>query len=303
VDVDTRVLRYFVAIAERLSFTRAAKDLYVSQPVLSRQIKQLEDELGAALFERSGQGTGLTATGAELLPLARNLLKEWQETTRFVRSAAADETNILRVGFVVAGGGILAGRARGVLAARHPQLTLQPKRFDWGGEAEALRQGLADVAYLWLPADTAGLQFRVVARERRWVALATDHPLTSRAAVSINDLNDDRLMWTRKASREWVDWWAVNPRPDGSEPKWGPENDNIDEMLEHIATGSAIGIGSESMTSYYTHPGLAWRRITDIPPLRIALAWAEALPRACTTSATAIAEHRQPSRVRTSSWW
>jgi DNA-binding transcriptional LysR family regulator len=278
-DVDTRVLRYFIAVADRLSFTRAASDLYVSQPSLSRQIKRLEDELGAPLFERTGREVRLTEAGAELVPQARGLVREWQETTRRVRTAAAAEANVLRVGFVATGGGNLARRARAAFAADHPTVTLEPRRFDWGGEADALRDGLADVAFVWLPADTTGLHASVVATERRGVALGRGHRLTGRDEVSIMDLRDEPLMWTRSAAREWVDWWAVNPRPDGSAPVWGPENDNVEEMLEHVAGGAAIAIVGESMTTFYAHPDLTWRPITDIEPLRIALAWPRATVR------------------------
>lgn len=275
-DVDTRVLRYFVAVAERLSFTRAARELFVSQPALSRQIRQLEEELGVPLFVRTGRDIQLTRAGAALLPAARRLVLDWREAVRSARSAAAAEAAVLRVGFVATVGGGLARRARAVFAGEHPGVVVEPKRFDWGGEAEALRQGLANVAFLWLPTDTSGLRLRVVATEPRWVALARDHPLAARDAVGIADLAGEPLAWTRRAGREWVDWWAVNPRPDGSAPLWGPENDNVEEMLEHVAAGSAVCIAAESMASYYAHPELAWRPVVDIEPLRVAVAWAEA---------------------------
>ena len=82
-------------------------------------------------------------------------------------------------------------------------------------------------------------------------------------------------MWTRRAPRYWVDWWAVNPRPDGREPRWGPENENVEEMLEQVADGSAYCIVPASMTAFYGRPDLCWVPITDVDPLRIALAWRE----------------------------
>jgi DNA-binding transcriptional LysR family regulator len=269
-DVDTRVLRYFVAVAERLSFTEAARDLYVAQPSLSRQIRQLEQRLGADLFTRPD--VRLTAAGEQLLTAARRHLADWQHTTRLVRATAAADGNVLRFGFVVAGGGALARRARVAFAGR-TGATVEPKRFDWGGEAQALRDGLADVAFVWLPADLTGLHSETVATEERVVAVPATHPLVARQEVTISDLRDEPLVWTRKAPREWVDWWAVNPRPDGSAPVWGPENENADEMLEHVAAGSAVCIGSASMAEFYRHPDLVWLPITDVEPLRIALAW------------------------------
>ncbi|ANZ43350.1 transcriptional regulator [Lentzea guizhouensis] len=273
--MDTRLLRYFVVVAEELSFTRAAKRLYVAQPSLSRQIRQLESRLGAELFSRAGSAVALTGAGLAFLPVARRQVAGWQEGVRLVRTVAAAERNVLRVGFVATGGGELARRARAVFTERHPGVTVEPKRFEWGGEARALRDGLADVAFAWLPADLTGLCSEVVTTERRWVAVKATHPLAGKATVSIGDLRDEPLMWTRVAPPEWVDWWAVNPRPDGSVPVWGPENANVEEMLEHVATTSGVCIGPESMKSFYVHPDLTWRPIVDIEPLRIALAWPE----------------------------
>jgi DNA-binding transcriptional LysR family regulator len=270
-DVDTRVLRYFVAVAERLSFTQAAKDLYVAQPSLSRQIRQLEARLGVDLFTRPE--VRLTAAGEQLLPAARRHLADWQHTTRLIRTTAAATSNVLRFGFVVTGGGSLARRARSEFARRHPDATVEPKRVEWGGEARALREGLVDVAFVWLPADLDGLHNETVATEARFVALHAAHPLVARQNVSIGDLRDEPIAWTRVAPAAWVDWWAVNPRPDGSEPVWGPESDNADEMLEHVAAGAAVCIGSASMVEYYRHPDLVWLPIMDVEPLRIALAW------------------------------
>jgi DNA-binding transcriptional LysR family regulator len=274
VDVDTRVLRYFVAVAEHLSFTRAAQELFVSQPSLSRQIQRLETEVGAALFVRTGRQVRLTAAGENLLPAARRILDDWRQAVREVRTSEAARKQLLRIGFVATGAGPLGRQARTVFTTHHPEITVEPKRFDWGGEAQALRQGLADAAFVWLPTDLSGLHAHVVATEPRWVAMAATHPLAAaHDTVSIMDLRDEPLMWTRKAPQEWVDWWAVNPRPDGSTPLWGPENDNVEEMLEHVATGNAVCLGTKSMAGYYAHPELTWRRVTDIEPLRIAVAW------------------------------
>ncbi|PWK83639.1 LysR family transcriptional regulator [Lentzea atacamensis] len=274
-DVDTRLLRYFVAVADHLSFTAAAEELYVAQPSLSRQIKQLESRLGVELFVRASSGIEPTAAGNALLPAARRQIADWQDAVRLARTTAAAERNVLRVGFTATGGGTFARNARAVFKERFPGVTVEPKRFDWGGEPQALRDGLADVAFVWLPANLRKLHSVVVATEPRWVAVRKTHPLAEKEEVGIGDLRDEPLMWTKLAPREWVDWWAVNPRPDGSAPVWGPENENVEEMLEHVATTSGVCIGPESMKSFYVHPDLIWRPIVDVEPLRIALAWPE----------------------------
>ncbi len=121
-----------------------------------------------------------------------------------------------------------------------------------------------------LPNDLSGLEVEEVARERRYAGLPKGHRLARKAQVSIMDLKDEPIMWTRRAARLWVDWWAVNPRPDGSEPIWGPENENVDEMLEQVAEAGAICITPRSMATHYARPDLAWVPIADIEPLRIA---------------------------------
>ncbi|MET8831857.1 LysR family transcriptional regulator [Streptomyces sp. NPDC004610] len=273
-DIDTRVLRYFIAVAEQLSFTRAARELFLTQPSLSRQIQRLESDLGLRLIVRSGREIRLTEAGEALLPLARGVVSEWEAALREVRGAEAARQRLLRIGFVATGAGALGRRARALLLAGRPGVRVEPKRFEWGGEAEALRRGLVDVAFVWLPADLEGLDHEVVAEENRWVAVAASHRLGgSQDPVGITELRDEPLLWTGRAPRAWVDWWAVNPRPDGSAPVWGPQNDNVEEMLEHTATGTSVCFGTESMAAYYAHPDLVWRPLAGVDPLRIALAW------------------------------
>jgi DNA-binding transcriptional LysR family regulator len=182
---------------------------------------------------------------------------------------------VLRVGFEASGAGELTTRARAEFARRHPAVRVEPKRFDWGEEATALRDGRADVAFVWLPADLTGLNAEIVHTEPRVVGLPSGHPLTGRRGISVLEVNDEPLMWTTRAPREWVDWWAVNPRPDGSSPRWGPTNDNVEEMLEQVAEGTAICFAPSSMAQYYARPDLSWIPLTDVEPLRVALAWAD----------------------------
>jgi DNA-binding transcriptional LysR family regulator len=130
-----------------------------------------------------------------------------------------------------------------------------------------------EVAFVWLPNDLTGLHAEVVHTEPRMVGLAATHALAGRDGVSVLDIADDPLMWTERAPREWVDWWAVNPRPDGSSPRWGPTNDNVEEMLEEVAGGPGVCISPAGMARYYARPDIVWVPITDVEPLRVALAW------------------------------
>jgi DNA-binding transcriptional LysR family regulator len=272
---EIRQLRYFVAVAERGSVSGAALDLNLSQSALSEALRKLELELGVPLLERSSRGVAPTVAGEALLAEAREVIDRFDGALDSARRAAKGQTGRLRVGFEAAGAGQLSTQARARFLARFPQVRVEPRRFEWGGEVAAVREGECDIAFVWLPADLTGLRWELVASERRYAGLAAGHRLAARPQLSVLELNDEPIMWTRRAPRYWVDWWAVNPRPDGSEPRWGPENDNVEEMLEQVADGSAYCIVPASMTQYYARPDLAWVEISDIDPLRIALAWRE----------------------------
>jgi DNA-binding transcriptional LysR family regulator len=270
---EIRQLRYFVAAAERLSFSQAALDLHISQSALSEAIRKLEIELGVQLLQRSTRRVSLTNAGETLLHEGRRALAAFERAVQRSQDAARGDAGRLRVGFEAAGAGSLNTRSRARFTRRYPHVRIEPKRFEWGGEVQALRDELCDVAFVWLPADSTGLAMETVAEETRYAGLPIGHRLAHGTELSINQLTDEPIMWTRRAPRFWVDWWAVNPRPDGREPRWGPENDNVEEMLEQVAAGVAYCIVPQSMTEFYRRPDLTWVPIADIDPLRIALAW------------------------------
>ncbi|MET9612894.1 LysR family transcriptional regulator [Kitasatospora indigofera] len=271
--MELRQLRYLVEIADQGNLGRAAERLYVSQPALSYALRNLESELGLRLFERHSGGVNATAAGLDVVAEARRTLHQADRVTAAAERHLRGETGVLRVGFEASGAGELTTRARAEFARRHPGVRVTPKRFDWSEEAAALRDGRVDVAFVWLPADLTGLHAELVHSEPRVVGLPARHPLAGRAGVGVMEVNDEPLMWTERAPREWVDWWAVNPRPDGSAPRWGPTNDNVEEMLEQVADGAAICFAPASMARYYGRPDLRWVPLTDAEPLRVVLAW------------------------------
>ena len=273
---ESRDLRYFVAVAERQSFSRAAEALPLSQSALSEAVRRLESEIGTQLLRRNSRRVELTPAGEVLLADARDVLGQLDHAIDRAERAGRGEVGRLRVGFEASGAGELSTLARARFAREHPGVRVEPKRFDWGGEAAGLRDGACDVAFVWLPNDLSGLEGEEIISERRYGGLPKGHRLARKPCISIMDLKDEPIMWTRRAPRLWVDWWAVNPRPDGSEPIWGPENENVEEMLEQVAEGAAICIAPRSMATHYARPDLAWVPIDDIEPLRIALCWRRA---------------------------
>ena len=271
--MELRQLRYLVTIADEGNLGRAAAVLFVTQPALSYALKSLETELRVRLFDRHAGGVTPTAAGRDVLAEARRTLRQADRVSAVAARHRDGAGQVLRVGFEASGAGELTTRARAEFARRNPGVRVEPKRFDWGQEAAALRDGRVDVAFVWLPADLTDLHTEVVHTEPRVAGLPVGHRLADRDGISVLEVNDEPLMWTERAPRVWVDWWAVNPRPDGSEPKWGPLNENVEEMLEIVAEGAAICFAPYSMARYYARPDLAWVPLTDVDPLRVALAW------------------------------
>lgn len=271
--MELRELRYLVAIAEEGNLGRAARRLYVSQPTLSYALKSLESKLGVRLFDRHPGGVSATSAGADIVVAARRAIREAERVTEVADSYRRGGAGPLRVGFEASGAGELIARARAEFARRHPGIRVEPRRFDWGEEVAGLRDGRADVAFVWLPADLTGLVAEVVHVEPRVVGFPAAHPLAGRAWVTLDDVGDEPLTWTEHAPRAWVEWWAVVPRPDGSTPRWGPTNRNVEEMLEQVAAGEAICFAPAGMAQYYARPDLAWVPLAGVEPMRVALAW------------------------------
>jgi DNA-binding transcriptional LysR family regulator len=272
--VEIRQLRYFVSVAEARHFGRAAKALYISQPSLSYAIKTLETGLGVLLFRRHARGVELTELGAELLPSAKAILEQVHELEAVAERHRAGATGRLRIGFQASAAGRLSTEARSEFARLHPNVSIEPRSYDWRQEVAALHSGEVDVAFVWLPVDPEGLDLEVIAQEARMCAMAKRHPLADREWLSIMDLVDEPFMRSKTAPQSWVDWWVVNPRPDGSEPVWARRTaENTEELLEQVAEGQCVATVAESVASYYARPDLTFIPIVDIEPLTIALGW------------------------------
>jgi DNA-binding transcriptional LysR family regulator len=152
-DLDLRKLRYFVAVADTLHFGRAAEQLHIAQPVLSRQIRALEQDLGTALFTRDSHGVTLTDAGTQLLTDAAPLLASADAARRRVTAAARGDRRMM-VGFRA---GVAVTPAIHRFAVRHPDVRVDVQRIEADEQAEMLLDGRIDIGYVRLPLDEAGL--------------------------------------------------------------------------------------------------------------------------------------------------
>ena len=265
-DVDLRKLRYFLAVAEELHFGRAAERLHIAQPVLSRQIRVLESELGVELFMRDRRRTVLTRAGEQLVHEAGPLLAGADALLRRVRAAGEGVTRFT-IGFMP---GITLTPVVRLLRERHPGLDVRMLRTGWHDQVDVLHDARADVGIVRLPIDPAGLEIRPLYTEPRLVMVASAHPLAGKEAVQVADLAADHLLQDPDAVPEWRDV-AVELRTGERRPV--PVINSVEEKLELVAGGQGIAVIPASTANFYTRPGVVAIPVVDLGPNHVAAAW------------------------------
>jgi DNA-binding transcriptional LysR family regulator len=258
-DLDLRKLRYFLAVADRLHFGRAAEDLHIAQPALSRQIRALEQDLGASLFTRNRHGVVLTDAGRQLLADAGPLLASADAVRRRV-TVAAHGSRRLAVGFRT---GIPVIPAAQAFEARHPDVVLDVQRIEWDDQAPMLLDGRIDVGYVRLPIDEAGLRVTPLYTEPRVAVLPAGHRFAGKKEVTEADLAGEPLVWHGDPSTQ----PTKRPLPNAGYPVRG-----VDETLEHVAAGRGISFLARSASVFYSHPDVVYVPIPDLAPDQVCLA-------------------------------
>ncbi|UXX96690.1 LysR substrate-binding domain-containing protein [Streptomyces sp. AD2-2] len=258
-DLDLRKVRYFVAVADQLHFGRAADELHIAQPVLSRQIRALEQDLGASLFTRDRHGVELTAAGRQLLADAGPLLASTLAVRRRV-SAAAGGKRRLMVGFRA---GVAVTPAARAFEDRHPDVVVDVQRIEGDDQAAMLLDGRIDVGYVRLPIDETGLRVTPLYAEPRVAVLPARHRLAGKEQVTEADLADEPLVWHGDPSTQ----PTKRPLPNAGYPVRG-----VDETLEHVAAGRGISFLARSVSVFYSHPDVVYVPIPDLTPDQVCLA-------------------------------
>ena len=266
-DLDLRKLRYFVAVAEELNFGRAAQALHIAQPVLSRQIRALEQELGVRLLERDKRGTRLTPAGEALLEDGRALLAAADATRRRARDADAGE-RVFTVGFMP---GLIVTPAVREFSRCHPEVRVEVLRTDWLNQTDTIHDGTVDVGYLRQPVDQRGLTVEPLLSEQRVAVVPAGHRLAGKDSVLVADLAAEHLLQDPEAVPEWRDI-AVELR-DGRPSGRVPPFRTVEEKLEHVAAGHGIVVLPLSTAVFYTRADISHVLVSDIAPNQVCLAW------------------------------
>lgn len=272
-DIPIHVLKYFCVVAEELHFTRAATVLNISGPSLSQQITRLETTLGVKLFERNSRRVVLTPAGAELLPLAKRVRDDHDEILQWgIAQRERVDGGLLRIGMVAAGGGPLTTSILATAVQRLPSLRIEMRRLGFFDTRKELVEGRVDVVFAPAPlAVDDRISSEPLWQEPRVLVVPAHHRLASRQSIGIMETAGETFIFASGGIPEILDWWLVDPRPDGSHPARGPVADDFEGILELVAAGAGVNIASIGASQQYRRDGIAYVRISDIEPATILL--------------------------------
>ncbi|MFI6445648.1 LysR family transcriptional regulator [Kitasatospora sp. NPDC050543] len=244
-DLDLRRLRYFVAVAEHRHFGRAAQALFIAQPVLSRQIRAFEQELGCRLLTRTTRSVELTPAGRQLYDEARRITTVVDTALRRVHEAERGERRLV----IAFSPGLHVSHAIRAFAASHPEVGVDVLPLRWWEQDAPLRDGRAHLGFLRRPFDDSGLRTIPIGHERKVACLPVTHPLASRDSLTSADLDGEPILdaRTRRTS-------------------------SLEEKFELIASGQGIALVPLSVAGSYSRPDLVHVTVSDAPPVETCLA-------------------------------
>ena len=271
-DVHLRDLRYFTAVAEELHFRKAAERLFVSQPVLSRQIARLEQDLKARLFIRDRRSVQLTSAGEALLHRARHLLEDWDAATKEVTTLARKEQSVLVIG-------LQTGVGRGMLhtltqALNAIQWRPELHQVAWNDATAGVEAGDCDAGFAWLGATiNPRCDYVVVAEEPIMLAVNSQHRLAGRRQASFAEISNEPLVALPESAKELRSFWLAEHARHGSPAPIACVAATADEALENVAAGTGSVFISAGNSVLYAREGVHFLDVPDLPPARLAFLW------------------------------
>ena len=256
-------MRYFVKVAEHRHFGRAAAALHMTQPSLSRQIRGLEKQLGATLFERTTQGSVLTAAGMTFATYAKTLLETADAAAAHTRAAAAPRRIV--IGYTT---NLIVSSAVRELRRRCPDAEVSTAHLPWNGARAALAEHRVDVAVTRLPIPTDGIEVTALYREPRAVLLARRHRLATHDELELADLAAEPM--PRTGEPAWDAFWRAESQLAGRGAD-GPVIEDVAELADYIASGAGVLIAPADSRLPDLHPDLLAVPLRDVEPGQVAL--------------------------------
>lgn len=274
--MDLRKLRYFVMTAEEQHMNRAAARLHVSQPALSQQIKDLEDEIGVQLFDRLPRGMRLTHAGKTLLEDARRILADVEQATERVRRAERGELGSLRIGFnEIAGQQHIVAQTLHYFRQTCPAVDLTMVPLTTHEQIEALLAGRIDAGFQYNQGQAnEQIDLTLIREDECLLMLPRQHRLAVAAEVQPADLRDEPFVWmSRKVNPMLHDRLIAFCLAAGFSPRIVQEAQNDLSHINLVSVGMGLGFGV-SAPRWGQSDAVAMRRVSGLHlPLAFSLAW------------------------------
>ncbi|MFL0180614.1 LysR substrate-binding domain-containing protein [Mycobacterium sp. SMC-15] len=278
IDINTRKLRHFVVAAEELHFSRAAARVFLAQQALSRQIKELEDELGVKLFERTTRNVALTPAGEVFLEGARTVLAALDGVAAAAQQAARGVVGTLRLGYVPGAALELTAPILAEFRERHPEVTIEMREFQVSDPSAGLASRATDVAFLRLPQSTPNISTEILAVDPVVAMVSTSHRHARRKSVSVRDLLDDPITQSSSVDQAHHAFWSLAAARTAATKVHVVRSDSITEEAQVVAAGAAIAITGAAAAHFMPLSGVRFLPIDDWPGSAIAVGWTDGEP-------------------------
>lgn len=273
--MELRQLRYFVGVAQELNFTKAAEKLRIAQPALSRQIRQLEEELGVTLLERNKHSVHLTECGRAFLAEARAILERSEEAKRVAQDTRRSPRGHLNVGYVW---GLFHTTVPTLVASfrhRHPDITINLFDLTATQQADALREGRLDLGFIGFAfeADAARLAKRSIGHCEFVAALPKTHPAARKSKVQLQALANDFFFVISEANYPGAAQFVSSAcQRAGFRPKILQAAERGHTILGLVSGNCGVALLPEPLRAL-PHSGVVFRALTEPPRGELYVAW------------------------------
>lgn len=272
--MELRHLRYFVAVAEELNFSRAAQRLHIAQPALSNQIKALENELGVQLLERTRRIVRLTEAGKTLLADARPLLADAQMAELHARGAQKGETGTIHIGYVFTAANAQLASVIKAFRQGYPGVEPDLAQLPTGAQIAGLKSRRLDVGFVRPPVHAPEIETEVIAEEKMVLAVASGDPLARKKRLTWQDLDGKTVLSVHPSvANYYYESFFALCRQHKVKLAVGPYSQDIHSNLWLVSTGFGVTPITESARDFASS-SLALRDLpSGGPTIQTLLAW------------------------------
>jgi DNA-binding transcriptional LysR family regulator len=271
VEADARLLRYFLAVAEELNFTRAAEKLHIAQPSLSAQIRQLEKQVGAPLLQRSTHAVSLTEAGRVLFTQGPAVLNGLEQAFQAARDVGTGETGTLRLAYPLSAGHDTAPRLVQALKEAFPRIEVTTEVLPTPNILSAIRDGRADVGIVRAASPAEGARLEELRHDPLGILVSADHPLATKATVELGAVAQHPVvLHPRAANPSHYDFIVALFTDQGLEPEFLERDITFDLTQRFVVSGSASSLVGRSSTAGLPE-GMTWIPLAEGVTVSVAL--------------------------------